>query len=503
MKKILTIVVCLVFSVLIVYLPSLITGDATKIEANNANASVIKQNVLNYISEPVVQHKLYYNQELIGIVQDVTWLNEQMDELYQTTYSDAFPNTKMALGKDVYLVDEYGYYETENVDEEIFDYLKINGLLGIETTAIEFSTRDGVYDIIYIDDINKFYQARDRFLLNFISSDALKAFRNGQEPELATTFGTIETGMRIAETITPKKVVAKPDEIMQDVDSIYEFLCYGRNENRIYHTVQEGETLQGVGFNYSNLSPLQIMMLNSDKIYTVDQVLKPGMKLNVTYFDSPITVYVTKERLAENVIVPEAPVYIEDPTMYADETRLISDEANGLENVLYEEVWVNGTLQSGTVRSRQTTLEPIQGVIAVGTMAVPNVGTGNFLWPVDSPRKTCLWACYPGHQALDVESMYNRWGNVYAADNGTVVDVSFDGIGGNHITIDHNNGYMTYYGHFASEAYPKVGDTVRRGQIIGQIGATGIATGPHVHFAMYVDGTLVDPCTVVDCTAIP
>ena len=42
---------------------------------------------------------------------------------------------------------------------------------------------------------------------------------------------------------------------------IYEFLCYGRNDTRVYHTVAEGETLQGVGYNYNNLSPLQLMML--------------------------------------------------------------------------------------------------------------------------------------------------------------------------------------------------------------------------------------------------
>ena len=62
---------------------------------------------------------------------------------------------------------------------------------------------------------------------------------------------------------------------------------------------------------------------------------------------------------------------------------------------------------------------------------------------------------------------------------------------------------MTYYGHLSSPAYPEVGDTVRRGQVIGSIGATGVATGPHVHWGMYVDGTLVDPCSIVNCNAIP
>ena len=502
MKKVLLILVCFVASVLLVYLPRLNDRNDLKAEIIN-NESLVAQDVLAYSEKPLLQHKLYHNQDLIGVVQDVDALNAFLNNYYMENYVDEFPDNKISLGQDVYLIDEYAYYKTADADEAIFNYLIDNKLVGLEVTAIEFSTRDGVYDIIYIDDLDKFYEARDRFLLNFISAEALTAFRNGETVETTEEYGSVEVGMRIAETIVSKKAVALPEEIMTDVNEIYEFLCYGRNDTRIYHTVAEGETLQGVGYNYNNLSPLQLMMLNPDKIYNVDQVLKPGMVLNVTYFDSPITVYVTKERLARETVVPESPLYVEDPEMYVDETAIISPEANGEKNVLYEEIWVNGVLQSGEIRSQQIVIEPVQGVIAVGTMAIPNVGTGNFLWPVDNPRKTCLWQCYVGHQALDVESMYNRWGNVYASDNGTVVDVSYDDVGGNHITIDHNNGYMTYYGHLSSPAYPEVGDTVRRGQVIGSIGATGVATGPHVHWGMYVDGTLVDPCSIVNCNAIP
>lgn len=504
MKKSMTVVICcFAISALIVLVPEFLFKNQNNEALLENKNSLISQEIIEYSDEPKLQNKLYYNDQLIGIVSDVNWLYRQIDNLYHEKYEAEFPDTELTLGQDTYLTSENAYYQVANNDQEIFDYLVKNDLLGLKTTAIEFSTREGVYEIIYIDDIEDFYEAREHFLLNFISEESLNAIRNGEDVEISSDYGTIETGMRIAQTIVSKNAVAKPSEIFTKVSDIYEFLCYGRNKKRTYHTVREGETLQGVGYNYNNLSPLQIMMLNQDKIFSVDQVLTPGMTLNVTYFDSPITVYVTKERLTQEIIVPETPRYVENPDMYTDETFVISDEANGLENVLYEEVWENGVLKTGVVRSRNVILEPVQAVIEVGTIPIPNVGTGNFLWPIDNPRKTCLWGCYVGHQALDIESMYDRWGNVYAADNGTVVDVSFDSMGGNHITIDHNNGYMTYYGHFAVEAFPKVGETVRRGQIIGQIGETGYATGPHVHFAIYVDGVLVDPCTIVNCALIP
>ena len=502
MKRPILIFVCLILSVILAYSPRLLDKHEV-LTAAMQQESLVSQEILTYTKEPVLQHKLYYKKQLIGIVNSKDFLDDKIAEYYQEKYESDFPNNKLALGQDVYLVDEYDYYHVANVDEEIFEYLKNNNLLGLEVMAIEFSTKEGVYDIIYIDDIQKFYTARDRFLLNFVSEDALKAFRRGEKLDRSDEYGSVEIGMRIAETIIPKKAVALPKDIMTDAKEVYEYLCYGRNDSRIFHTVQEGETLQGVGFNYNNLSPLQIMMLNPDKIFNVNQVLTPGMQLNVTYFDSPITVYITKERLALETVFPEPPFYIEDPNMFVDETVKVSDEVNGQKNVLYEEVWVNGVLQVGEIRSQKIISEPIQGVIKVGTMAIPNVGTGNLLWPVDNARKTCLWGCYAGHQALDVESMYNRWGNVYASDNGTVIDVSYDPIGGNHITIDHNNGYKTYYGHMSSPAYPNVGDTVRRGQIIGQIGETGVASGPHVHWALYENGKLIDPCSVANCDAIP
>ena len=62
--------------------------------------------------------------------------------------------------------------------------------------------------------------------------------------------------------------------------------------------------------------------------------------------------------------------------------------------------------------------------------------------------------------------------------------------------INHNNGYKTYYGHLNS-VYVGVGYTVARGETIGQIGQTGYATGPHVHFMVTYNGVYLNPMTVI------
>ena len=63
---------------------------------------------------------------------------------------------------------------------------------------------------------------------------------------------------------------------------------------------------------------------------------------------------------------------------------------------------------------------------------------------------------------------------------------------GNMVEINHGNGYITRYGH-NKENVVKVGDTVKKGQVIAQMGNTGRSTGPHVHFEVWRSGRTVDP----------
>ena len=65
---------------------------------------------------------------------------------------------------------------------------------------------------------------------------------------------------------------------------------------------------------------------------------------------------------------------------------------------------------------------------------------------------------------------------------------------GNYIVIDHGNGYQTYYGHMNVPSPLAVGTRVDQGDVIGQIGMTGIATGPHVHFFIIYNGERKNPC---------
>jgi murein DD-endopeptidase MepM/ murein hydrolase activator NlpD len=76
--------------------------------------------------------------------------------------------------------------------------------------------------------------------------------------------------------------------------------------------------------------------------------------------------------------------------------------------------------------------------------------------------------------------------------NGKVVSAGWAGGYGRMVEVDHGNGLATRYGHL-SEINVKVGEAVKIGQVIGQVGSTGRSTGPHLHYETRIDGEAVDP----------
>ncbi len=81
---------------------------------------------------------------------------------------------------------------------------------------------------------------------------------------------------------------------------------------------------------------------------------------------------------------------------------------------------------------------------------------------------------------------------VYATAPGVVAYVGYESDYGKLIKIEHQGGYETRYGHLNSYLI-KEGDNVKRGQIIGLMGSTGVSTGPHLHYEILVDGRKTNP----------
>lgn len=94
------------------------------------------------------------------------------------------------------------------------------------------------------------------------------------------------------------------------------------------------------------------------------------------------------------------------------------------------------------------------------------------------------------HAGLDIAG--DRGQPVYATAEGVVIEATRHGNYGNLLVLDHGFGLQTKYGHLHSFSVTK-GERVKRGQIIGAIGATGRATGTHLHYEVLANGNLLNP----------
>lgn len=100
--------------------------------------------------------------------------------------------------------------------------------------------------------------------------------------------------------------------------------------------------------------------------------------------------------------------------------------------------------------------------------------------------------CTTGHRGMDLAA--GCWSPTYAAAAGTVIFAAKSGSWGNYIKIDHGGGIVTGYAHIADGGYNVgYGQRVSAGQLISYAGNTGVSSGCHIHFEVYVNGTRVDP----------
>jgi murein DD-endopeptidase MepM/ murein hydrolase activator NlpD len=94
------------------------------------------------------------------------------------------------------------------------------------------------------------------------------------------------------------------------------------------------------------------------------------------------------------------------------------------------------------------------------------------------------------HQGLDISA--DKGTPVYATGDATVRTAGYQGAYGNLVELDHGFGLETRYGHL-SQFSVKPGARVKRGDLLGKVGATGRATGPHLHYEVRVNGRLLNP----------
>lgn len=158
-----------------------------------------------------------------------------------------------------------------------------------------------------------------------------------------------------------------------------------------------------------------------------------------------------------------------------------------------------------------TTVEELQGIISDAQNALNTlpggVDIGDFAptpyilgvpFHVNSEfgsRQSPITGAFEFHSGIDLRAPMNT--SVYSLFKGTVKDVGFTTFIGNYLRIDHGDGIETLCMHL-NEVVVNEGEIIDQHQLVAYSGNTGTqTTGPHLHFNLYIDGTLVDPRVVL------
>ncbi len=191
--------------------------------------------------------------------------------------------------------------------------------------------------------------------------------------------------------------------------------------------------------------------------------------------------------IEETVVIEDIPYLTEivyDEEMWVVEKEIDTPGRDGKKEIVYHITRKNGTEIERTRISETVIDEPVIQIERHGTANVPNVGSGQFIWPVEEAGEITPGRGFSEwHTGIDIHA--DPGTNILASDSGVVWFSGRGGSQGNYIIIYHGS-YWSLYLHNQVNLVSE-GDKVEQGEVIGRVGSTGRSTGPHLHFEIRLD----------------
>ncbi|MFK9091735.1 peptidoglycan DD-metalloendopeptidase family protein [Bacillus salipaludis] len=430
-------------------------------------------------------YHVYLNGTYIGNVTDKDVINKIIDEKVNTAKS-SFKNADLKIGSQVKYIPEQ-VFRTAASNQETVQTIKDTFQVQAEASAIVIDGKP----VVYLDNEETAKEVMKKFKLQYVSEEQLtelearKAQADAYLPALQENESRI-VDVRLSKEVSIGAENIAPEKIMSADDAVT-FLQKGTLEEKKY-AIQEGDVLETIAQEHG-LKMADMLALNPG--LTADSLLQIGQEINVTALQPFLEVIVDKE-VNQKEDIPFTNEVVEDSSMPKGETKEKQQGQNGSRSVTYAITEQNGVMVKKEQSGEQILQQPVNHIVVKGTKAIPSRGEGSFAWPTVggyvSSQMGYRWGKM--HKGIDIARPSDR--TIKAADNGVVVSAGWDGGYGNKIIIDHQNGYRTLYGHMSSLSVT-AGQTVSKGTAIGVMGATGDATGIHLHFEVYKNGSLDNP----------
>lgn len=435
-------------------------------------------------------YKVYLNDEVIGVINSKEELENYIDkqcDKYKKKYG-----VKKVFEPNGLQVKKISTYDNKiSTVEEIFNLISEKSSFTI--SGYEFHIKkDDETTVINVLDEEVFDTAVESIIKSFVGEDIYLSYKEEEQEEIVTTGSLIEN-IYIDQDITVKKTNISVDEdIYTSSDLLAKYLLFGTTEDQKTYIVKVGDTIEDVAFN--NQISIEEFLISNPNFTSSKNLLFPGQQVVIGITNPKIDV-VVEEYSVQDMEVKYQTEYQYDENKNSSEEDVIQVGVNGLERVTQRTKIINGVMSYIQPISKEELEPTISEIILKGKKVVSGVGsTRNWLWPTNSGytitsgwvyRINPITGSREVHQALDIAG--TGYGSpIYAVTNGVVSESNYRTQDGNYVCINHNvNNYYTCYAHMSKRAV-KVGQIVERGEIIGYVGKTGWATGPHLHYEVWI-----------------
>jgi len=456
--------------------------------------------------EPNNFYQVYLNDELLGTIKSKKALEDYIDKNGEY-YKRKFGVNRIYSPKGL-LIKKTTTYDNK-VSSVSSIYKKISKKADFTILGYEFKIKKTTEDnkiesqSVYVLKKKTFSDAIETLINTFVGNDKYQAYIDDTQVKIESTGENIQS-VYVNEDITVKKTnIPVTSPIYIDHNDLAHYLLYGNNQNASIYEVKAGDTIESVAFN-NKISPEEVLLSNTD-LTGKNNLLYPGQKLKISETNPQIGIveesYVVKDIESQFGIEERY-----DNNVAMGQDKVVQEGVSGLDRVSQKVKKINGTIVYVDPQGKVVLKDPVNKIIVKGNKYIPEVGsTSSWGWPTDSGwtmSSGYVWRTNPVthrrelHGGLDISGT-GYGSKIYATNNGTVQEANYHYSFGNHVIINHNNGYLTLYGHMSRIAVKK-GDVVARGQVIGYVGMTGVATGPHVHYEIWkgCNYCRIDPMTM-------
>lgn len=444
-------------------------------------------------NNPKVYYQVYLDGKILGIIESKTELENYIDKQNEK-YKKKFNVKKIYAPNSLEIKKIETYKDKISSVKEI--YKKIAENESFTVSGYKFTIKgsnEKESKIIYTLNKKIFNDAVESTIKTFVGEEKYEQYKNGEQDTI-NDVGSIIENIYVDDDITIKRTNIPVDEmIYTDSATLAKYLVFGTTDDQQKYTVQIGDTIEDVAFN--NQISVEEFLISNPTFSSSKNLLFPGQEVTIGYTNPKISVVEEEYSVKDQEVAYSTELKYDENRVVGDDEVLQSGE-NGLERITQRTRYINGVISYVDPINKEELKPTISEIILKGDKYVPTVGsTTNWQWPTNSGytissdytyRVSPITGAREIHAAIDISG--TGYGSpIYAVTNGVVSESTSRTQDGLYVCINHNNGYYTCYAHM-SKRNVTVGQTVARGQIIGYVGKSGWATGPHVHFEVWRGG---------------